>query len=73
LFVFVEGEFVDVQVYLKVKVFKGLCHGFVGCQATHGHNRLSASSVGASSYPSRVFKGMRMAGRMEENEKSSKP
>jgi large subunit ribosomal protein L3 len=40
-------------------------HGFGGGQATHGqHNRLRApGSVGAS-YPSRVFKGMRMAGRM---------
>jgi large subunit ribosomal protein L3 len=45
-------------------------HGFGGVgQATHGqHNRLRApGSVGASSYPSRVFKGMRMAGRMGEN------
>jgi large subunit ribosomal protein L3 len=42
-------------------------HGFAGVgQATHGqHNRLRApGSVGASSYPSRVFKGVRMAGRM---------
>jgi large subunit ribosomal protein L3 len=55
------------KVYLKVKVFKVVKrHGFGGVgQATHGHNRLRApGSVGASSYPSRVFKGMRMAGRM---------
>jgi large subunit ribosomal protein L3 len=55
------------KVYLKVKVFKVKRHGFGGVgQATHGqHNRLRApGSVGASSYPSRVFKGMRMAGRM---------
>ena len=42
-------------------------HGFAGVgQSTHGqHNRLRApGSIGASSYPSRVFKGMRMAGRM---------
>jgi large subunit ribosomal protein L3 len=55
------------KVYLKVKVFKVVKrHGFGGVgQATHGqHNRLRApGSVGAS-YPSRVFKGMRMAGRM---------
>jgi large subunit ribosomal protein L3 len=56
------------KVYLKVR-FSGVVkrHGFGGVgQATHGqHNRLRApGSVGASSYPSRVFKGMRMAGRM---------
>ena len=53
----------------KVKVSKGLLkrHGFAGVgQATHGqHNRLRApGSIGAASYPARVFKGMRMAGRM---------
>ena len=42
-------------------------HGFAGVgQATHGqHNRLRApGSIGAASYPARVFKGMKMAGRM---------
>jgi len=42
-------------------------HGFAGVGgATHGqHNRLRApGSIGAASYPARVFKGMRMAGRM---------
>jgi len=67
--VFTEGEFVDVQGTSKGKGFQGVVkrHGFGGVgQATHGqHNRLRApGSVGASSYPSRVFKGMRMAGRM---------
>lgn len=67
--VFAEGEFVDVQGTSKGKGFQGVVkrHGFGGVgQATHGqHNRLRApGSVGASSYPSRVFKGMRMAGRM---------
>jgi len=67
--VFSEGEFVDVQGVSKEKGFQGVVkrHGFGGVgQATHGqHNRLRApGSVGASSYPSRVFKGMRMAGRM---------
>jgi len=67
--VFAEGEFVDVQGVSKGKGFQGVVkrHGFGGVgQATHGqHNRLRApGSVGASSYPSRVFKGMRMAGRM---------
>ena len=67
--IFSEGEFVDVQGVSKGKGFQGVVkrHGFGGVgQATHGqHNRLRApGSVGASSYPSRVFKGMRMAGRM---------
>jgi len=66
---FAEGEFVDVSGISKGKGFQGVVrrHGFCGVgQTTHGqHNRLRApGSVGASSYPSRVFKGMRMAGRM---------
>uniref|UniRef100_UPI00404B54D6 50S ribosomal protein L3 n=1 Tax=Flavobacterium sp. TaxID=239 RepID=UPI00404B54D6 len=66
---FAEGEFVDVVGVSKGKGFQGVVkrHGFGGVgQATHGqHNRLRApGSVGASTYPSRVFKGMRMAGRM---------
>ena len=66
---FAEGEFVDIVGVSKGKGFQGVVkrHGFGGVgQATHGqHNRLRApGSVGASSYPSRVFKGMRMAGRM---------
>jgi len=65
---FAEGEFVDVQGVSKGKGFQGVVkrHGFGGVgQVTHGQkNRLRApGSVGASSYPSRVFKGMRMAGR----------
>lgn len=66
---FNENEFVDVAGTSKGKGFQGVVkrHGFAGVgQATHGqHNRLRApGSLGASSYPSRVFKGMRMAGRM---------
>ncbi|NNL16220.1 MAG: 50S ribosomal protein L3 [Flavobacteriaceae bacterium] len=66
---FVEGEFVDVAATSKGKGFQGVVkrHGFAGVgQATHGqHNRLRApGSIGAGSDPSRVFKGMRMAGRM---------
>lgn len=66
---FVEGEFVDVSGVSKGKGFQGVVkrHGFGGVgQATHGqHNRLRApGSIGAASYPARVFKGMRMAGRM---------
>ena len=67
--VFTEGEFVDVSADSKGKGFQGVVkrHGFAGVgQATHGqHNRLRApGSIGAASYPARVFKGMRMAGRM---------
>ena len=66
---FAEGEFVDVSAISKGKGFQGVVkrHGFAGVgQATHGqHNRLRApGSIGAASYPARVFKGMRMAGRM---------
>jgi len=66
---FKEGEFVDVSGTSKGKGFQGVVkrHGFGGVgQATHGqHNRLRApGSIGAASYPARVFKGMRMAGRM---------
>lgn len=67
--IFAEGDFVDVVGTSKGKGFQGVVkrHGFggVGMQ-THGqHNRLRApGSLGASSWPSRVFKGMRMAGRM---------
>ncbi len=69
---FVEGEFVDVSATSKGKGFQGVVkrHGFGGVgQATHGqHNRLRApGSIGAASYPARVFKGMRMAGRMGGN------
>ena len=66
---FEEGEFVDVSGTSKGKGFQGVVkrHGFAGVgQATHGqHNRLRApGSIGAASYPARVFKGMRMAGQM---------
>ncbi|MCF6349486.1 MAG: 50S ribosomal protein L3 [Flavobacteriaceae bacterium] len=66
---FAEGEFVDVTGTSKGKGFQGVVkrHGFAGVgQATHGqHNRLRApGSIGAASYPARVFKGMRMGGRM---------
>ena len=66
---FAEGDFVDVSGTSKGKGFQGVVkrHGFGGVgQATHGqHNRLRApGSIGAASYPARVFKGMRMAGQM---------
>lgn len=67
--IFTEGEYVDITGVSKGKGFQGVVkrHGFGGVgQATHGqHNRLRApGSIGAGSDPSRVFKGMRMAGRM---------
>ncbi|MDP4680466.1 MAG: 50S ribosomal protein L3, partial [Cyclobacteriaceae bacterium] len=66
--VFKEEDFVDVIGTSKGKGFQGVVkrHNFAGVgQATHGqHNRLRApGSVGGASYPARVFKGMRMAGR----------
>ena len=66
---FNEGDKVEVVGTSKGKGFQGVVkrHGFAGVgQATHGqHNRLRApGSIGACSFPSRVFKGMRMAGRM---------
>ena len=66
---FAEGDFVDIQGVSKGKGYQGVVkrHGFGGVgQATHGHhNRLRApGSVGACSYPAKVFKGMRMAGQM---------
>ena len=65
---FEEGEFVDITGTSKGRGFQGVVkrHGFAGVgQATHGqHNRLRApGSIGAASYPARVFKGMKMAGR----------
>lgn len=67
--IFIEGEFCDVVGISKGKGFQGVVkrHGFAGVGgATHGqHNRLrKPGSLGASSWPSRVFKGMRMGGRM---------
>ena len=66
--IFQEGEFVDVVGTSKGKGFQGVVkrHGFAGVgQATHGqHNRMRApGSIGAASYPARVFKGMKMGGR----------
>lgn len=67
--VFAEGEKVSAIGTSKGKGFQGVVkrHGFGGImQQTHGqHNRLRApGSIGASSYPSKVVKGLRMAGRM---------
>ena len=67
--IFAEGEQVEVVGTTKGKGFQGVVkrHGFSGVgEASHGqHDRSRApGSIGGSSYPSRVFKGMRMAGRM---------
>lgn len=66
--VFAEGDIVNVFGTSKGKGFQGVVkrHGFAGVNdATHGqHNRQrSPGSIGAASYPAKVFKGMRMAGR----------
>ena len=66
---FEEGDFVTVVGTSKGKGFQGVVkrHNFKGVgDATHGqHNRLRApGSIGAASYPARVFKGMRMGGQM---------
>ncbi|HPX59590.1 MAG TPA: 50S ribosomal protein L3 [Bacteroidales bacterium] len=66
--VFFEGEYVDVSGVSKGKGFQGVVkrHNFGGVgDRSHGqHNRLRApGSLGASSWPSRVMKGMKMAGR----------
>ncbi len=67
--IFAEGEKVNVVGVTKGKGFQGVVkrHGFAGVgESSHGqHDRQRApGSIGGSSYPSRVFKGMRMAGRM---------
>jgi large subunit ribosomal protein L3 len=67
--IFTEGEKVDVVGTSKGKGFQGVVkrHGFTGVgQQSHGqHDRSRApGSIGGSSYPARVFKGMRMGGRM---------
>jgi large subunit ribosomal protein L3 len=67
--VFVEGDFLDASGYSKGRGFQGVVkrHGFAGVGGqTHGqHNRgRHPGSIGACSFPSRVFKGIRMGGRM---------
>ncbi len=74
---FAEGERVKISGKSKGKGFAGVVkrHGFAGGPKTHGQTDMERSpgSVGASSYPSRVFKGMRMGGRMggEKNTRSN--
>lgn len=66
--IFAEGDYINAIGTSKGKGFQGVVkrHGFAGVNdATHGqHNRQRApGSIGAASYPAKVFKGMRMAGR----------
>ena len=66
---FTEGEWVDVVGTSKGKGFQGVVkrHGFHGVGgATHGQKdrQRHPGSIGAASYPARVFKGMRMGGQM---------
>ena len=65
---FREGDIVKVTSKSKGKGFQGVVkrHGFGGGSSTHGQSdrQRAPGSIGASSYPSRVFKGQRMAGRM---------
>ena len=66
--VFEAGQKVDVAGTTKGKGFAGVMkrHGFHGVGASHGahRNHRKPGSIGGASYPARVFKGMRMAGRM---------
>jgi large subunit ribosomal protein L3 len=66
--IFEAGQLVDVVGTSKGKGFAGVMkrHNFKGVSASHGshRNHRKPGSIGASSTPSRVFKGMRMAGRM---------
>jgi large subunit ribosomal protein L3 len=66
--IFAAGEGIDVVGTSKGKGFAGVMkrHNFKGVSASHGshRNHRKPGSIGASSTPSRVFKGMRMAGRM---------
>ena len=70
--IFTEGDNIEVVGTTKGKGFQGVVkrHGFHGVgEASHGqHDRQRApGSIGGSSYPARVFKGMRMAGRMGQD------
>jgi len=65
---FKENEFVDVSATSKGKGLQGVVkrHGFAGSERTHGQQSMlrAPGSVGAASYPARIFKGMKMGGQM---------
>lgn len=69
--IFKEGEKVDITGISRGLGFQGTVklHHFSGGSKTHGQSdrRRAPGSIGSSSYPSRVFKGMRMAGKMGKN------
>ena len=66
--IFADGAYVDVTGTSKGKGFAGVMkrHGFKGLGASHGAHRVhrAPGSIGGCATPGRVFKGMRMAGRM---------
>jgi large subunit ribosomal protein L3 len=66
--IFNDVLFVDVAGISKGKGFQGVVkrHGFAGAHSTHGeqHVKRSSGSIGAASYPAKVFKGTRMGGQM---------
>ena len=66
--VFAEGDLVDVVGVSKGKGFAGVFkrHGFGGAPASHGHHEIyrGGGSIGMHTYPGRVWKGKKMAGRM---------
>jgi len=68
---FEAGQFVDIVGTTKGKGFAGHMkrHGFAGVSASHGahRNHRKPGSIGATTTPGRVFKGMRMAGRMGQD------
>jgi large subunit ribosomal protein L3 len=65
---FAAGELIDVTATSKGKGFAGVVkrHGFKGLSSSHGTKRKhrAPGSIGGCAYPGRVFKGVRMAGRM---------
>jgi large subunit ribosomal protein L3 len=65
---FAPGELIDVTATSKGKGFAGVVkrHGFKGLSSSHGTKRKhrAPGSIGGCAYPGRVFKGVRMAGRM---------
>ena len=71
---FEAGEGVDVSGTTKGKGFAGVMkrHGFAGVSASHGahRNHRKPGSIGACATPGRIFKGLRMAGRMGGNRRT---
>jgi len=73
--IFESGEMVDITGTTKGKGFAGVIkrHGFRGGRATHGSMfHRAPGSIGASAYPSRVFKGKKLPGQMGDKQKTVK-